>query len=171
MPGKVAVKPVVKGSFGIVGQDQSGFGDERMIRKATVEDAEQLSILNAEFNGDGETTIEKIRDSLVHNCREVVIVDDEKGELKGFVCVQLKKSFCYDDFMPEITEVYVRPEYIRQKIASRMIRFAEEYCEKNYPLHKFELLTGEKNRIAQLAYDTLGYSNDHELHLSKRVKE
>ena len=142
-----------------------------MIRKATADDAEQLSILNTEFNGDGETTLENIRDCLMNNYQEVVIVDDEKGKLTGFVCVQLKKSFCYDDYMPEITEVYVRPEYRKQRIASRMIRFAEEYCRKNYPLHKFELLTGEKNMIAQLLYDKLGYKNDHELHLSKRVKE
>ena len=142
-----------------------------MIRKATADDAEQLSILNTEFNGDGETTIENIRNCLVNNCQEVVIVDDENGELTGFVCVQLKKSFCYDDYMPEIAEVYVRPEYRKHGIASRMIRFAEEYCRKNYPLHKFELLTGEKNMIAQLLYDKLGYQNDHELHLSKRVKE
>ena len=142
-----------------------------MIRKATADDAEQLSILNTEFNGDGETTLENIRNCLMNNYQEVVIVDDEKGKLTGFVCVQLKKSFCYDDYMPEITEVYVRPEYRKQRIASRMIRFAEEYCRKNYPLQKFELLTGEKNMIAQLLYDKLGYKNDHELHLSKRVKE
>lgn len=142
-----------------------------MIRKATADDAEQLNILNTEFNGEGETTIENIRDCLVNNDQEVIIVDDENGELTGFVCVQLKKSFCYDDYMPEITEVYVRPEHRKQGIASRMIRFAEEYCRKNYPLHKFELLTGEKNRFAQLLYDKLGYINDHELHLSKRVKE
>ena len=76
----------------------------------------------------------------------------------------------YNDYRPEISEVYVRPEYRRRKIASRMILFAEEYCEKNYPLHKFELLTGGKNLIAQSVYDRLGYKNDHELHLSKRVE-
>ena len=80
-----------------------------MIRKATVNDAEQLNALNIEFNGEGETTIENIQNSLANNCQEVVIVDDEEGKLTGFVCVQLKKSFCYDDCMPEITEVYVRP--------------------------------------------------------------
>jgi ribosomal protein S18 acetylase RimI-like enzyme len=71
----------------------------------------------------------------------------------------------------EIAEVYVRPEYRKQRIASRMILFAEEYCRKNYPLHKFELLTGEENLIAQRVYDKLGYKNDHELHLSKRVEK
>ena len=142
-----------------------------MVRKATVNDTEQLGILNEEFNGNGETTIENIRKSLECNSREIVIVDDDHGVLNGFVCVQLKKSFCYDDYTPKITEVYVRPACRKQGIAGRMIRFAEEYCCKNYPLHKFEILTGGENLIAQSVYNKLGYRNDHELHLSKRVRE
>ena len=142
-----------------------------MIRKATANDAEQLSVLNDEFNGKGETTIENIRNSLMSNYQEVVIVDDEEGVLTGFVCVQLKKSFCYDDYMPEITDVYVRPAYRKQGIASKMITFVEDYCLKNYPLHKYELLTGDENLIAQSVYSKLGYTNDNELHLSKRIKK
>ena len=141
-----------------------------MVTKATVNDAEQLSALNDEFNGEGETTIENIRQSLLSNRQEVVIVDDENGVLTGFVCVQLKKSFCYDEYMPEITEVYVRPAYRKQGIASQMISYAEDYCIKNYPLHKYELLTGNENLIAQSVYSKLGYTNDNEIHLSKRVK-
>ena len=141
-----------------------------MVRKATVNDAEQLGVLNDEFNGAGETTFNSIRNSLMCNQQEVVIVDDENGVLTGFVCVQLKKSFCYDDYMPEITEVYVRPAYRESGIASRMISFAEDYCNKNYPLHKYELLTGDENLIAQSVYSKLGYTNDNEIHLSKRVK-
>ena len=132
-------------------------------------DAAHLGMLNDEFNGEGETTIENIKKSLISNHQEIVIVDDENGILTGFVCVQLKKSFCYDEYMPEITEVYVKPEYRNRGIASKMIDFAEDYCIKNYPLHKFELLTGSENAIAQLVYGKLGYSNDQELHLSKRV--
>ena len=142
-----------------------------MVRKATVNDAEQLGVLNDEFNGAGETTLNNIRNSLMCNQQEVVIVDDENGVLTGFVCVQLKKSFCYDDYMPEITEVYVRPAYRESGIASRMISFAEDYCNKNYPLHKYELLTGTENLIAQSLYNKLGYIDDRELHLSKRIKK
>ena len=141
-----------------------------MIRKATINDAEQLEILNNEFNGKGETNIENIRNSLINNQQEIVIVADEDNELAGFVCVQLKKSFCYDEYMPEITEVYVKPTYRKRGIASEMITFAEKYCIKNYPLHKYELLTGKNNLTAQAVYEKLGYTNDHELHLSKRVK-
>jgi len=140
-----------------------------MIRIATVNDAEQLNILNNEFNGEGETGIANIRNSLMHNKQEVVIVAEEDDILVGFVCVQLKKSFCYDDYMPEITEVYVKPTYRKRGVASEMIAFAENYCSKNYPLHKYELLTGKENLVAQSVYSKLGYTDDKELHLSKRI--
>ena len=138
-----------------------------MIRTATVNDAEQLNILNIEFNGENEAGIDNIRDSLMNNKQETVIVSQEDDTLVGFVCVQLKKSFCYDDYMPEITEVYVKPEYRKRGIAGEMISFAEEYCRRNYPLHKFELLTGERNHDAQSVYRRLGYSCDNELHFQK----
>lgn len=141
-----------------------------MVRIATIDDAEQLGILNDEFNGKGETTIENIRKSLIENQHEVVIVASRESELVGFVSVQLKKSFCYDEFMPEITEVYVKPNHRKNGIASEMIAFAEDYCKKKYPFHKFELLTGRENLVAQSVYSKLGYSDDGELHLSKRIR-
>ena len=141
-----------------------------MVRIATASDAEQLRRLNEEFNGEDEITIESIIESLWNNPQEVVIVAEEDNVLVGFVCVQLKKSFCYDDYMPEITEVYVMPEYRKRGIASNMILFAEEYCSKKYPLHKYELLTGKKNVAAQSVYGKLGYADDEEIHMVKRVK-
>ena len=127
-----------------------------MVRIATVQDAAQLEILNNEFNGEGETTLENIRASLAGNKQEIVVVDETDGELTGFVCVLLKKSFCYDDYMPEITEVYVKPHYRRNGIARAMITYAEECCKKRFPLHKFELLTGDENDGAQIVYAKLG---------------
>lgn len=139
-----------------------------MVRIATVRDAEQLEIMNNEFNGEGDTTLDNIRASLADNKQEIVVVDEMNGELTGFVCVQLKKSFCYDEYMPEITEVYVKPQYRRCGVARTMIAYAEEYCKSHYPLHKFELLTGAENDVARIAYAKLGYCEDAELHLAKR---
>ncbi|MBQ7954887.1 MAG: GNAT family N-acetyltransferase [Lachnospiraceae bacterium] len=141
-----------------------------MVRLATVNDAEQLESLNIEFNGKDEATLEHIKESLLNNQQEIVIVDDENGVLTGFVCIQLKKSFCYDDFTPEITEVFVKPQYREKGIASEMIAFAEDYCGRLYPLHKYELLTGKNNIIARSLYGKLGYKEDGEIHLSKRIK-
>lgn len=142
-----------------------------MIRLASVGDAGELERLNAEFNGKGKTTEESIRASLLTNRREIVIVaDGNGGRLAGFVCVQLKKSLCYEDFMPEITEVYVRPDYRRRGIAREMLIFAQEYCKKIYPLHSFELLTGSDNTAAQKLYFAIGFECDGEMHMSKQVK-
>lgn len=126
-------------------------------------------MLNNEFNGKGETTLENIKASLAYNQQELVVVDDTDGVLTGFVCIQLKKSFCYDEYMPEITEVYVRPQYRRRGIASAMITFAEKYVERDYPFHKFELLTGRKNIIAQTVYAGLGYVEDDEIHFARNI--
>ena len=76
-----------------------------MVRLAAGEDAPQLEILNNEFNGVG-VSHKYIKQSLLSNEREIVVVDEEDGIIAGFVCVQLKKSFCYEEYMPEITEVY-----------------------------------------------------------------
>ena len=91
-----------------------------MVRVATEKDAGQLEALNNEFNGEGETTLDHIRSSLADNRQEIVVVDEANGELTGFVCVQLKRSFCYDDYMPEITEVYVKPQYRRDRKSTRL---------------------------------------------------
>ena len=52
-----------------------------MVRIATVNDAEQLNILNDEFNVESETSIDNIRNSLMNNKQEVVIVADEDDML------------------------------------------------------------------------------------------
>ncbi|HCD90305.1 MAG TPA: hypothetical protein DEQ52_01010 [Ruminococcaceae bacterium] len=145
--------------------------DNKMIRLASVGDAAELELLNAEFNGRGEATAESIRTSLLTNRHEVVVVaDGESGRLAGFVCVQLKKSFCCEDFMPEITEVYVRPDYRRRGIARKMLTFAQEYCKKIYPLHSFELLTGSDNTAAKKLYSALGFEYDGEVHMAKHAE-
>lgn len=140
-----------------------------MIRLATLNDAEQLHALNEKFNGKGETTLGNIKESLLNNKQEVIVVAEENSILVGFICVQMKKSFCYDDYLPEITEVFVENGYRRRKIASNMISFIETYCLQNYSLHKFELLTGKNNLEAQALYDSIGYSDEVEIHLTKRV--
>ena len=52
-----------------------------MVRTATINDAEQLNILNVEFNGESDTSIDNIRNSLMNNKQEVVIVVDCKMKL------------------------------------------------------------------------------------------
>lgn len=120
-----------------------------MIRLAEITDAENLLILNEKFNGKGETTLDNIIKSLKNNQQEIVIVAAENNKLVGFVCVQIKRSFCYDSITPEITEVFVDESYRRNGIASEMLDFAETYCKEHYNFTHFELLTGVENNKAQ----------------------
>lgn len=140
-----------------------------MIRLAEITDAENLLILNENFNGKGETTLDNVIKSLENNQQEIVIVAAENNKLVGFVCVQIKRSFCYDNIMPEITEVFVEEGYRRNGIASEMLDFAENYCKEHYNFTHFELLTGVENNEAQTLYNKLGYNDDNELHLSKPI--
>ncbi|MDO4460451.1 MAG: N-acetyltransferase [Clostridia bacterium] len=138
-----------------------------MVRLAEIKDAEQLYSLNEAFNGKCDVSIKSIEKSITENSQELIIVDDENGKLTGFVCVQIKKSFCYPDCSAELTEVFVLPEFRKKGKASRMIIFAEEYCHNNYLISGFELLTGDDNLAAQSVYSKLGYADDGELHMSK----
>ena len=71
--------------------------------------------------------------------------------------------------MPEITEVYVRPEYRGRGVAREMLIFAQEYCKK-YTCPQLELLTGSDNTAAQKALPAIGFECDGEMHMSKQVK-
>ena len=139
-----------------------------MIRLATVEDAEQLFLLNEQFNGKDENILDNVKESLLHNKQEVVVVAEDKDILVGFLCVQIKKSFCYSDIVAEITELFVNEKYRRRKIASNMIEFVEKYCIQNYAIHKFELLTGKDNYEAQALYQNKGYYEKDEMLFVKR---
>ena len=140
-----------------------------MVRLAVPSDAQALSRLNDDFNGAGETTVDHIRRSLLENAQEIVVVAEENGMLAGFVCVQIKRSFCYTSVTPEITEVYVDPAFRRRGYAGEMIRFAQRYCAEHFAVDRFELLTGKDNFSAQALYTQLGYTDDGEMHLAKEV--
>lgn len=85
-----------------------------MIRLACPQDAEQLFQLNQQFNGPSCTTPQAIARSLAENPREIVAVAEEDGVLTGFVCAQLKVSFCYERPTAEITEVFLAQAFRRQ---------------------------------------------------------
>lgn len=141
-----------------------------MIRLANSEDAQGLHKLNELFNGTGLTTIDIIKDSLLRNKQEIVVVKEEEHQLVGFLCAQIKRSFCYHKPSAELTELYVRPEYRKRGYARAMIEFIEDYVFTHYNISKFELLTGIDNEVPQTVYEKLGYQKDDEIYLRKTKK-
>lgn len=139
-----------------------------MIRLAVAEDAGELHRLNEAFNGPGDADIDSIARALGENGQELVVVAQEGGGLRGFVCLQVKRSFCYPEPVPEVTEVYVEPGSRRKGLGAAMLAFAqEEYIRRYGPPEGFALLTGADNAPAQALYRKLGYRPDGELHLFK----
>ena len=129
-----------------------------MVRLASVGDAGELERLNAEFNGKGQDYEESIRACFLQTGARLssLRTATEDGSPAWPAC-SAEKSFCYDEYMPEITEVYVRPEYRGRGVAREMLIFAQEYC-KIYPLDSFELLTGSDNTAAQKLYSAMASS-------------
>ena len=140
-----------------------------LFRLAVPEDAKELCRLNEAFNGPGQNAPEQAAQSLRTNPREIVVVAQDDTRLAGFVCIQLKQSFCYADFQPEITELFVMEEYRRRGVASGLLDFAEEYCRANYPLHGFELLVGLTNTGAQSVYAAAGYRATDTIRMKKSI--
>lgn len=139
------------------------------VRTAAAEDAEALSALNMEFNGL-ERDAASIRASLENNAAEIVVVAEEEGSIVGFVCLQLKRSFCYEGASAEISELYVCPANRKKGVAAAMLGFAESLCRKAGDIRKVEILTGEGNVAARTLYERMGYRDQGAKHLAKRIK-
>lgn len=138
------------------------------VRKATASDAAQLFGLNEIFNGSGTTTMERLTDSLKNNAQEIVFVAFVEDKMAGFICGQVFKSMCYDTYYGEISELFVKEEYRRLKIASKLMESIEEEFRKNQ-IFSFQLFTGAENKTAQQFYETRGYIKSEEWMYRKRV--
>lgn len=142
---------------------------ELKVRVATAEDAEQLLDMAREFGCEELADADSVRASLESNAQEIVIVSEEEGVLAGFLCLQLKRSFCCSLCSPEINRVYVRPKFRKRGLAGAMVSFTEHCCRKKGTGNEIEILTGSLNSPAHTVYERLGYRNDGAKHLVKTI--
>ena len=141
-----------------------------VIRLAEPGDAAQLYGLNERFNGASGSTVELMARSLRENTQELVIVADLEGILAGFVCVQVKRSFCYEIPSAEVTEVFVDEEYRRMGLGREMLSFAERAAVERFgPLGELTVLTGEDNLPAQALYEGAGFLREDEVVFIKEL--
>lgn len=134
-----------------------------MIRLAYPGDAQQLFGLNQRFNGPSGTTVENMARSLAENAQELVVVADQGGVLAGFVCVQIKRSFCYERPTAEITEVFVDEAFRRKGLAGKMLGLAEEKVLARFGPVELTVLTGGDNLPAQALYEGAGFRREDEV--------
>ena len=135
-----------------------------MIRLAEPGDAAQLFELNERFNGPSGSTVELMARSLGENPQELVVVADMEGTLAGFVCVQVKRSFCYEIPSAEVTEVFVDEEYRRRGLGREMLSFAERAAIESFgALGELTVLTGGATLSAQELYNDAGFVREDEV--------
>lgn len=134
-----------------------------MIRLALPGDAIQLFGLNERFNGPGSATVEDMARSLESNTQEMVVVSDRAGVLTGFVCVQIKRSFCYKHPTAEVTEVFVDEPFRRKGLAKGMLCLALEAAKARFGVTELTVLTGGDNLPAQALYEGAGFLREDEV--------
>lgn len=140
-----------------------------MVRLANINDAQQLYELNKLFNGENTSSIENVKFSLLNNKNEVIIVDEKDNNLTGFICLQIKTSFCYEESSAEITELYIKEEYRNKGIAESLLHFTEKYCKQKLNINKVELITNKANIKAQSLYKKSGYEKQDHIHFKKKI--
>ncbi len=127
------------------------------VRMARAKDASALAEMNRVFNGP--TIAPSAISASLRNAGELVAVALIHGVPAGFLCAQIHDSFCYHAPYAEITEVFVREEFRRMRVATRMIAFMEERLARRRVAH-LHILTGVRNRPARALYEGLGYRNN-----------
>ena len=137
------------------------------VRLAGEDDADQLSAMNYEFNGEKIST-KYIVDAL-HTSHEIVAIASLDDGVAGFACGQLYRSFCYDSLCGEISEMYVREAYRRKGVGSALLLFLEKVLRKR-GAESIKVLTGQDNGAALGLYASLGYLKEGEVVLGKQLR-
>lgn len=117
-------------------------------------DAHALAEMNRIFNAS-EVTPRAIQENL-RTSTELVAVALCNGRRAGYACAHVHDSFCYHAPYAEITELFVRAEYRRYGIATKLICFMERRLATKGVIH-LHILTGVRNGPARTLYEKLGY--------------
>ncbi len=136
-------------------------------RVAELKDAQELKLLNDDFNGENSNSVEGIREALTCGNAETVFVAEAEERLVGFCCGQQLRSICYSVSYTEITELYVEEPLRKQGIGKGLICFAEDWYRQR-GIHDFQLFTGSENLNAQKFYKGIGYRRSDEIIYRKR---
>jgi len=138
-----------------------------IVRKAQVCDIPELFKMNNIIN-EVNCTVEHMRISLEKHVNEIVLVAINDDKAIGFICGQIYPSICYSDGVQcEVTELFVKEEYRKQGVASKLIAKLEHEFELN-SVQEILLQTGKKNTVAQKFYEKNGYINSERIVYQKK---
>jgi len=104
------------------------------IRKGDIKDFDEFyKILNSasELSGGvGKETYPKefVKGTLTNKERELVLVAEEKGKIVGFLTAEIWKEKKYSFLI----DVFVKPEFRKQGVASKLFETYEDFCKKSH---------------------------------------
>lgn len=102
--------------------------------------------------------VEWIRASLAApNSAERVLVAVDAGEIIGFCCLSITRSFATWAATAEITELFVLPHHRLKQVARRLVSEALHLAELAQA-KEVRVLTGEGNRPAHACYEATGFT-------------
>ncbi|MCL2407525.1 MAG: GNAT family N-acetyltransferase [Defluviitaleaceae bacterium] len=141
-----------------------------LIRQAELRDIPDLLDMNEIFNGKGLSTAVAMKRDLESNAGEMVFVAECGGMAVGFICGQVFSSICYADAkLCTVMELFVREEYRRYGIASKLMLRLEQEFEEHSAL-EILLQTGGENDGAQRFYENIGYIDTKRI-VYRKVKQ
>ena len=112
--------------------------------------------MNNELNDVDCGTLESMKESLANNKNELIYIAKHHDKAVGFICGQIYSSICYTSKQGEMTELYVKEDYRRMGVATKLVKHMENELIKN-GVHEITLITGQKNFKAQSLYEKCGY--------------
>jgi ribosomal protein S18 acetylase RimI-like enzyme len=139
-----------------------------IIRVANKSDSISLSTLNFLFNA---VKIEpSVIEEKIETNHEVIIVAEYKKDIIGFGCAQIFTSFCYQNAIMEITELYVMEEYREKGIARKIVSKIEELGSET-TISEIRIETGMNNNKANNLYIGMGYTKQDESVYKKIIND
>lgn len=144
-------------------------------RIATVADVPAIALLfdaYRQFYGqrpDPDLAYRFIHDRVQNDESVILLAADEVGEIVGFC--QLYPTFCSVEAKPiyVLYDLFVAPPARRLGAGRALLQAAERLAGENGK-GRMELATAKSNKIAQAAYETLGWIRDEAFyHYSKHV--
>ncbi len=132
--------------------------DKPKTRIATVEDAEELTRLNALFN-DIQEKPETLAERLGNPRRvETPILAEIDNRVVGFAAVRIVPTVFYTNPHAELTELFVEEAYRRKGVGQALITHAEQLAREG-GASELIVLTGLDNEASQALYRGMGFED------------
>jgi ribosomal protein S18 acetylase RimI-like enzyme len=130
-----------------------------VVRRAGLEDAVAVRELLIEFNGEA-----LVLDALVSRMQqattpEVAFLAEQGGSPAGLLVLRIAPTLSEAHDWAEITELYVRPAFRRQRIGTGLVHAAVDHS-RSRGCSELHLLVDPENRDAGTFYVGLGFSLD-----------